>query len=80
MDLPGHLEWDLGIRYVDALPAPRVPAYVELETRLGWKPIKNLELAIVGQNLLDNQHPEFGALASRQEIERSFYGQVTWSF
>ena len=80
MDLPGHVEFDAGLRYVDRLPAPPVPGYIELDARLAWSPIKNLELAIVGQNLLDNRHPEFGAPATRQEIQRSVYGKVTWSF
>jgi len=80
MDLPGHLELDAGLRYVDTLPAPSVPSYFGLDLRLGWKPIKNLELAVVGQNLLDNRHPEFGAPAFRQEIERSVYGKISWSF
>ena len=80
VDLPGHVELDAGLRYVDRLPAPPVPGYVELDARLAWRPIKNVELAIVGQNLLDNRHPEFGAPATRQEIQRSVYGKVTWSF
>jgi len=80
MDLPGHLEFDAAIRYVDSLPAPHVPGYIGLDLRLGWRPIKNLEMSIVGQNLLDERHPEFGPPGGRQEIERSVYGKVTWAF
>ena len=80
MDLPCHLELDAGIRYVDTLAAPNVPSYIGLDLRLSWKPLKNLELAVVGQNLLDNRHPEFGAPTNRQEIERSVYGKISWSF
>ncbi|MBI3851822.1 MAG: TonB-dependent receptor [Verrucomicrobia bacterium] len=79
-DLPGHLEFDAGFRYVSQIENQKVPAYEELEARLAWRPIPKLELSIVGQNLLHNHHPEFGALASRQEIERSVYGKVTWRF
>ena len=80
MDLPGHLALDASIRYVDRLPAPYVPSYFGVDLRLAWRPVKDLELAVVGQNLLDNQHPEFGAAATRQEIERSVYGKITWRF
>ena len=80
MDLPGHLEFDGGVRYVDTLPAPHVPGYAELDLRLAWKPIQTVQVAVVGQNLLHSSHPEFGAPAMRQEIERSVYGKVTWSF
>jgi len=62
------------------LPSPSVPSYVTADLRLAWRPSPSLELSIVGQNLFDNQHPEFGAAANRQEIPRSVYGKVTWRF
>jgi len=80
IDLPFHLELDSNFRYVDSLPSPAVPSYFTFDLRLAWCPINNLELSIVGQNLADNQHPEFGAAVTRQEIPRSVYGKVVWRF
>jgi len=80
LDLPFHLQFDGVFRYVDTLPSPRVPGYFTVDLRLGWHPISNLEVSIVGQNLCDDQHPEFGAPATRQEIPRSVYGRVVWRF
>jgi iron complex outermembrane receptor protein len=80
MNFPSHWGFDATVRYVDTLPAPHVPSYIGMDLRLGWSPIKDLELAVVGQNLLDNQHPEFGMAGTRQEIERSVYGKLTWRF
>jgi iron complex outermembrane receptor protein len=82
LNLPAHLEFDSVFRYVDNLNqrGPSVPGYVSLDLRLGWHPARNWEFSIVGQNLLDNQHPEFGNPATRQEIPRSVYGKVTWRF
>jgi len=80
LDLPAHFELDAVLRYVDLLPSPSVPSYVTADLRLAWRPSPSLELSIVGQNLFDNQHPEFGAAANRQEIPRSVYGKVTWRF
>ena len=80
LDLPFNLELDAVLRYVDALPSPAVPAYVSADLRLAWHATANLEFSIVGQNIFDNQHPEFGAAATRQEIPRSVYGKVTWRF
>jgi iron complex outermembrane receptor protein len=57
-----------------------VPAYGELDLRLAWEPIPRLEFSVVGQNLLHDHHAEFRALNARQEIERSVYGKVSWSF
>jgi iron complex outermembrane receptor protein len=75
MDLPGHVELDTSIRYVDELTTS-VPGYLLLEVRIGWSPTPNWEFSVAGQNLMDNQHPEFGSY----EIEQSVYGKVTMRF
>ncbi|HEY9508985.1 MAG TPA: TonB-dependent receptor, partial [Verrucomicrobiae bacterium] len=85
MDLPHRVELDAALRWVDTLHNNRgstvgtVPSYFELDVRLGWHPTDRLELSIVGQNLLHDQHPEYGFPDStREEITRSVYGKVTW--
>jgi iron complex outermembrane receptor protein len=80
MDLPGHLQFAPAFRYVSGIANQSVPDYAELDVRLAWTPTPKLELSIVGQNLLHDHHPEFGAPASRQEIERGMYGKVVWRF
>ncbi len=87
MDLPENLEFDAGLRWVDSLTindvatAGTVPSYFELDARLAWHPTKNLEISIVGQNLLHDQHPEYGFPdATQVEIERSVYGKIAWHF
>lgn len=80
MDLPGNVELDCIIRYVDRLPNPRIPGYVAVDLRLAWLPRPNLELAMIGRNLVDDRHPEFGVGASPPEVQRSVYGKVTWRF
>lgn len=83
LDLPHDVSLDCILRYVDNLPAIQVSSYVTLDIRLGWRPTKNLELAIVGQNLLDNQHPEFSPSfinTQRTEVRRGVYGKITLRF
>jgi len=82
INLPANFEFDSVLRYVDNLNqrGPLVPSYVSLDLRIGWRPTPNWEFAIVGQNLLEKRHSEFGAPATRQEIPRSVYGKVTWKF
>ncbi|RJP35514.1 MAG: TonB-dependent receptor [Candidatus Omnitrophota bacterium] len=83
-DPANNVELDAWIRYVDELPHPKIPAYLALDIRLGWKPRNNLEFSIGAQNLLDRHHAEFGnpdlfpALSA--EIERSVYAKVIWQF
>jgi iron complex outermembrane receptor protein len=79
MDLPGHVALGVVCRYVSALPEPRVDNYIEMDVRIGWQPVESLELAIVGQNLLDHRHPEFVPDSpSPREIERSVYGSLAF--
>jgi iron complex outermembrane receptor protein len=87
MDLPQNMEFDTGGRFIDSLtinngPTPAtVPGYFELDARLAWHPTKNLEISVVGQNLLHDQHAEYGFPGPTQvQIERSVYGKITWHF
>ena len=80
VDLPAHLRFDTGFRDIGDIARQRVPGYTQLNARLTWQPIAKLDLSIVGQNLLHRRHAEFGALATRREIERGVYGVVEWRF
>ena len=78
--LPARFELGTILRYVDYLPKPFVPHYFGLDVRIGWKLSESLELNIIGQNLLDKQHPEFiPSSPSQREIQRSIYGKITYS-
>jgi iron complex outermembrane recepter protein len=82
-DLGWNIQFDSTLRYVDALPAPHVPSYVTLDLRLAWSPRKNLEVSIVGQNLLDDRHPEFAPTVigtQKTEVQRGVYGMVVWHY
>ena len=80
MNLANNLEWDAGLRVIGALGSPDVPKYVTLDTRLGWAFMKGVELSLIGYNLLDHDHPEFGAAATRSELARAFYARIVWSY
>ncbi len=87
IDLPHQWEFDTRLRWVDTLKNfsggqfGSVPAYFELDARLGWRVNDHLELTLVGQNLLHDQHPEYSfPSATRSEIERGFYGKAVWRF
>ena len=84
IDLPSNWEFDQIVYYVDALKSQSVHSYVRLDLRLGWRPAKNFEFSLVGQNLLDNQHQELGddriQINDRNLIERSVFGKIVWKF
>jgi iron complex outermembrane receptor protein len=83
MDIRHNLEFDIGLRYVDELQDPDIPAYTTMDIRIAWRPRSNLELSVVGLNLLDPLHPEFAPTqvqTPQREVERSVYGQITCHF
>jgi iron complex outermembrane receptor protein len=73
-DLPHRVSFDAFFRYVSELPAQNVEAYSTLDLRLAWRPTPSIELAVVGQNLLQPHHKEWGGDV---EIRRGVYGQVS---
>ncbi|HVT34149.1 MAG TPA: TonB-dependent receptor plug domain-containing protein [Nevskiaceae bacterium] len=56
-----------------------VPAYTELSLRVARQLGSGLELSVAGDNLLDAQHAEFGASASRGELQRSLLLELRWA-
>jgi iron complex outermembrane receptor protein len=80
MDLPANFQLDAVGRYVDTLENPNVPSYITFDLRLAWWWKHNVEVSIVGQNLADKRHAEFGAARTRDEIPRSVFGKIALWF
>jgi len=80
-DLGNHWELDAGLRYVDMMMLNSVPNYITMDLRLGWRPSEKFEVALVGQNLLDDHHPEFAnspMMPVVTEVRRTVYAQMVW--
>jgi iron complex outermembrane receptor protein len=75
LDLPAHTQLDGVFRYSSRLPAPPLPGQSSLDLRFGWQ-VRHWELSLVGQNLVDDRHSEFGP----EQIPRSVYAKVTARF
>jgi iron complex outermembrane receptor protein len=56
-----------------------VPAYTAVDARYGWRVSPEVELSVVGENLFDDGHAEFGAAPGRSEIGRSVGVWVKWT-
>ena len=82
-DLQRNLRLNLDLRYVGKLTSLQVDGYLTADARVAWRPYAEVELAVVGRNLLRDQHLEFPADfsggRSLAEVERSVYGVLTWS-
>ncbi len=80
-DIAPAIELDFWLRYADSVngvvASQTVPSFVALDARLAWKPLKNVELAFIANNLNDSQHPEFydGFTPNPLQVERMFWLQ-----
>ena len=84
MDLPHHLELDLGLRFVDSLSDPLrdVPSYFAFDSRIGWRPDPSWEFSLIGQNL-NGRHKEFAPSyiqTQTTEVGPSVFGKITYHF
>jgi iron complex outermembrane receptor protein len=79
MDLGRDVTFDAMLRYVSALPDPALPGYYNMNARLGWRAMRNLELSVTGSNLLNARHLEFPAPYG-EEISRSVIAQAQWNY
>lgn len=89
MALGKKVDFDLTGRYVGENRFPLangtvvvIPDYVTMDARLAWRPAAGWEVSLAGRNLLQRRHLETVSdqTAVRHEIERDFYGKVSWAF
>ncbi len=83
--LPHNVEFDQYLYYngeIEPRPGTLIDGYWRFDMRVAWQPVKNVELSVIGQNLLDDGHREYSPfLYNRQtEVGRAVYGKVAWHF
>ncbi len=82
-DFSERLQFNLWLRYVSKVDFYNIPGYVTMDTRLAYKPIKNVELFLVGQNLFSQNHREFVSdfiPSLPTNIPRGVYAGAEWRF
>ncbi len=82
-DLSERMQFNLWLRYVSSVDFYNIPGYITMDTKLAFKPTKNIELFLVGQNLLSQSHREIVSdfiptLPTR--IPRGIYAGAKWHF
>jgi iron complex outermembrane recepter protein len=83
LDLTREVELDAWVRFADRIASTDVASFTTLDLRLGWKPVPGVELSLVGQNLLQNEHMEFrqmGPVTIAAKVPRGVYGKMVWRF
>jgi len=79
-DVTQRVSIDSTLYYVDDLPTFSVDSYWRVDARVGWRVCDEVLLEIVGQNIFDESHREFGNATEigATEIQRSVFGRLTW--
>lgn len=81
MALPWDLDLDVQGRYVGPLRASGVDRYLTADGRIGWHPRRNVEIAVVGKNLLGGSRyeyvPSYSAIVATK-VERSVFASISW--
>ncbi len=78
LNLSKTVQWDAAAYYVSSLNGG-IGSYMRLDTRLGWQALPNVELSLIGMNLLNAKHKEFPNTPQAQ-IERAGLARVTVRF
>ena len=81
IDLGKKFEFDQSYFYVSALPAQKIAAYQTMDGRLGWKFLKEWNFSLVGQDLFQPFHFEWGTGDPSEAaigIRRAVYVQLGW--
>jgi len=79
-NMPKGFELDPTYRFVSSLPAQKVAAYNTGDVRFGWRASRSWEMSVVGQNLMQPHHAEFGSdVDTIVGIKRDVYAKITWT-
>lgn len=78
VDLTPRHQLDIMARRVGSLPFGVEASYTAVDVRFGWHARRDLELSILGQNLFDPRHAEWGPLNSPAEHRRGVFLKAVW--
>jgi iron complex outermembrane receptor protein len=85
--LPHRVEWDTSAYYTGLLTGAStssgaVPAWVRVDTRVGWRFGESTEISVTGQNLLTPRHVEFldGLQVTPMETARAVVARIVWRY
>ncbi len=79
VNLPAKFELNIAGRYISALPAQKIENYGTFDAGIGWHTRQRLSFSVIGQNLAQPHHAEFGTdPGPLVGIQRSIFAKVTW--
>ena len=81
-NLNSKTEFDQSVYYMARLPGSSIPGHTRVDVRLARRIGENIEVSLVGQNLLRARTLEFGDAFNTigTASMRSVYGRIAWRF
>ncbi len=82
-DLSEKLQFNLWLRYTSGVSIYNIPGYATMDAKLVYRPTKNTELFVVGQNLFSQNHREYVSdfiPLVPVVIPRGVYAGAQWRF
>jgi iron complex outermembrane recepter protein len=83
LDLRRGFSLDTNVYFVSSLPAQAIPAYTRVDLQLGWRLGEGLNFNLVGQNLLQDHHPESNdilTIVNASQAKRSVFARLIKQF
>jgi len=77
-----NVEFDTNLYFTGPFRDGAIRGHHRLDMRLAWKPVKNLEIAIVGQDMLmaSYQNNTDSIIGYATSIQQRYYAQATYTF
>ena len=82
-DVSEKLQLNLWLRYTSAIDFYQIPDRVTMDAKLVFKPARNVELFLVGQNLFSQHYKALGSdfvSSAQTRIPRGIYAGAQWRF
>jgi iron complex outermembrane receptor protein len=76
-------EWNASAYFVGRLQELSIPSYTRVDTELTWRIAERGSFSVVGQNLVQDHHPETSnatGLIQPDFVKRSVYAKIDWRF
>jgi iron complex outermembrane receptor protein len=82
LNLAHSVQFDTDIYYVSGLVNGLIPSHTQVDLRLGWSPVKTLDVDCGVHNLVSNNHLEASEsiYETIQGVPRSWYLRATYKF
>lgn len=81
LELDASLAYTSPLSFKQTAGTATVPSHTRVDLRLGWRPSAQMEINLIGRNLLKQRHAEYlGEDVTASQVPRSLLLQGKWKF